>query len=212
MNRTWLDGFCFGIVIGLLWGVVVGTSCEKSTGDNGPFTHTNTPLPLSTEVFAPTRGANATTTPTLTGGILSTLPLPPGTTINRTGCASDGHCEWFNFYWVPTHEVVLQGSEPYAREVHELCHAYQHWVINRGAPTRNNLIDWYETEEAQDYGKIAQDWPYTSEFTIQPNLLEDFAEACSLWYTDPLLLEQLSPARLDWMRKASTLTKKTRRL
>jgi hypothetical protein len=132
-------------------------------------------------------------------GNLDALPVPPGTSVNSSGCASDGFCTWYNFYWSPTHEVVMQGEEPWVRVVHERCHAHQHWSINGGDPTREDLSAWYGTEEAASFGAAATGWPYPYAFTTANNLLEDFAEACALWYTDPVALQDISPSRLDWM-------------
>jgi len=137
------------------------------------------------------------------GGNLSALALPDDTTVNTSGCARDGFCRWFNFYWSPTHEIVLQGDEPVIRRVHETCHAHQHWSINGGAPTREDLSAWYATAEAASFSAIATDWPYPYAFTTAQNRLEDFAEACALWYVDPARLLTLSPARYTWM--AATL-------
>ena len=135
------------------------------------------------------------------GGDLAGLALPANVTVNTSGCASDGSCYWYNFYWAPTHEVVLQGDEPYIRRVHETCHAHQHAVIGRElTPNEYDLHPWYDTVEASSYEAIAgHDWPWKEAFSSQNNLIEDFAEACAWWYVQPADLYALSQARYDWM-------------
>lgn len=140
-----------------------------------------------------------TATP-VSGGNLSAMQMPSDTTVNDSGCASDGECHWFNFYWSRTHEVVLQGQEPTIRLVHEMCHAHQHWSINGGADTSADLSAWYTTNEGESYTAAATGWPYPYEFTTVHNPLEDFAEACALYHVDPARLLDISPARYDWMR------------
>lgn len=152
---------------------------------------TETPKPTATMV------ATATEEPAKRGS----LPVPANTKVNTSGCASDGECHWYNFYWAPTHEIVTQGQQPEIRVMHERCHAHQHWVINGGEPTENNLSTWYSTAEAISYKAIAGGWPYSYEFTTKHNLLEDFAEACALYYLDEGLLQSISDSRYEWMRE-----------
>lgn len=151
-----------------------------------------------TEVMATPVPPASAPTPVARGN-LSALPLPDDLAVNTSGCARDGSCYAYNFYWSPTHEVVLQGDEPDIRLVHETCHAHQHWSINGGAPTREDLSAWYGTAEAASFGAIATGWPYPYAFTLAQNRLEDFAEACALWYVDPARLLDISPARYTWM-------------
>jgi len=153
--------------------------------------------PESVQASVQTEPSTPTPVP---GGNLSAMPMPPDTTVTDAGCASDGECHWYNFYWSRTHEVVLQGEEPTIRRVHEMCHAHQHWSINGGAATREDLSAWYATGEGTSYAAAATGWPYPYEFTTAHNSLEDFAEACALYHVDPARLLDLSPARYDWMR------------
>ena len=80
-------------------------------------TNTPTPTPAPTPTSEPTKLGVDKPTPNLLsypataieGGDLAKLTLPANVTVNTSGCASDGSCYWYNFYWAPTHEVVLQG-------------------------------------------------------------------------------------------------------
>ncbi|MDR7574204.1 MAG: hypothetical protein QN194_14930 [Armatimonadota bacterium] len=135
------------------------------------------------------------------GGVLEDLPVPDGLSVSTSGCARDGACYWYNFYWAATREVVLHGNDT-GRLAHEMCHAHQHWTINGGAdlaPSDYDLEQWYATAEAASYSRVATDWPWPYQISVRANLLEDFAEACGLWYSDPVMLRRISPARYGWM-------------
>ena len=130
------------------------------------------------------------------------LPVPDGTKVVRGGCASDGECHWYNFYWAPTREVVLQDGQGEREVQHELCHAHQHWSINRGAPlapSDYDLESWYSTAEGQSFTAAASGlpWPWSQS---EVNGLEDFAWACTYWYVDPAYLLEVSPERYRWAR------------
>lgn len=128
------------------------------------------------------------------------LSLPAGTTVVWGGCASDGTCYWYNFYWAPTHEVVMQPGEGPHKVQHELCHAHQHWSINGGAPLPPDDYDlesWLATSEGQSFtaavASLAWPWSHSAVST-----LEDFAWTCGYWYLDPAYLLQASPERYAW--------------
>jgi hypothetical protein len=128
------------------------------------------------------------------------LPLPAGTTVAWGGCASDGRCYSYNFYWAPTHEAVLQNGEPQRKVQHELCHAHQHWSINGGGPLNASDYDlesWYGTAEGRSFmtAVSAQSWPWSHSAVSG---LEDFAWTCAFWYVDPAYLLQVSPPRYEW--------------
>jgi len=128
------------------------------------------------------------------------LPVSSGTSVVWGGCASDGFCRPFNFYWGPTREAVLQNSEPQIKVQHELCHAHQHLSINGGAPlspSDYDLESWYGTAEGRSFGAAVagQPWPWTHSAVSG---LEDFAWTCAYWYLDPAHLLQVSPPRYDW--------------
>ncbi len=130
----------------------------------------------------------------------TTLTIPDGTTVAWGGCSSDGQCHWYNFYWAPTHEAVLQNGEPQIRVQHELCHAHQHWTIDGGAPlapANFDLHTWYDTTEGRGFSAAVDGlpWPWSHSAV---NGLEDFAWTCAYWYLDPAYLLQVSPARYAW--------------
>ena len=128
------------------------------------------------------------------------LPVPEGTTVVWGGCASDGECHWYNFYWAPTHEAVLQQGEGENKVQHELCHAHQHWSISGGAalrPSDYDLESWYSTAEGASFTAMAAglSWPWSHSAV---NGLEDFAWTCTYWYLDPARLLGTSPERYQW--------------
>lgn len=130
----------------------------------------------------------------------TSLPQPSNVNVNWTGCASDGECHWFNFYWAPTHELVMQPGEPPHKVWHERCHAHQHWSINGGdplAPSDYDLESWYSTTEGVGYAQAVAglNWPWTDS---AQNTLEDFAWTCGYWYGDPAYLLSVSPGRYAW--------------
>lgn len=130
----------------------------------------------------------------------TTLTMPADTTVVWGGCASDGTCYWYNFYWAPTHEVVMQNGEGPDKVQHELCHAHQHWTISGGAPlapSDYDLLSWYATGEGTSFAAAAAGlaWPWAHS---NVNPLEDFAWTCAYWYLDPAYLLTASPERYDW--------------
>lgn len=128
------------------------------------------------------------------------LPVPAGTSVVWGGCASDGECYWYNFYWAPTHEVVMQPGEGAHKVSHELCHAHQHWSINGGAPLDPSDFDlesWYGTSEGQSYMAAVAGLPWVWTHSGQSGL-EDFAWTCGYWYHDPAYLLAVSPERYGW--------------
>jgi hypothetical protein len=155
--------------------------------------------PLISEVLATVQAPPAPTPVSqVRGG--TQVPLPDGTTVVWGGCASDGECHWFNFYWAPTREVVMQNGEGPHKVQHELCHAHQHWSISGGAPlapSDYDLESWYATSEGQSFAAAVAGlpWPWTQS---QVNGLEDFAWTCAYWYQDPGHLLEVSRERYDW--------------
>ncbi len=139
-----------------------------------------------------------------TGGISAALPLPANTGISWTGCASDGACYWYNFYWAPTREVVLQPGEGPDRVQHEYCHAHQHWSINGGAalaPSDYDLESWYETDQGQSFMIATADLPFPWTNSAI-NGLEDFAWTCTYWYLDPDWLVMVGGRkRYEWVKE-----------
>lgn len=138
------------------------------------------------------------------GGNVTALPLPANTSISWTGCASDGVCYWFNFYWAPTHEVVLQPGEGPDRVQHEYCHAHQHWAINGGAalaPSDYDLESWYATAEGQSFMAAVSGLPFPWANSAV-NGLEDFAWTCAYWYLYPDQLVTVGGrVRYEWMKE-----------
>lgn len=136
------------------------------------------------------------------GGNVTALPLPTNTGISWTGCASDGECHPFNFYWAPTREVVMQPGEPYYKEVHERCHAHQAWAIGRDlVPSEYDLHPWYSTQEGQQFMTeigIPNPWPFSHSAI---NGLESFAWVCGFYYADPQQLHDLCLVCYNWARR-----------
>jgi hypothetical protein len=130
----------------------------------------------------------------------TTLPLPEGVTVVWGGCASDGECHAYNFYWAPTHEAVMQYGEGEIKVQHELCHAHQHWSINGGAPlapSDYDLESWYKTAQGESFAAAVARLPWVwSQSAI--NTLEDFAWTCAYYYLAPASLLERSPARYAW--------------
>ena len=146
-----------------------------------------TQLPQAVAEPAPVRGGAA-------------RAVPAGTSVVWGGCASDGTCYPFNFYWAPTHEVVMQPGEGEHKVQHELGHAHQHWSINGGGalpPSDYDLESWYETAEAQSFTAAVAGlpWPWTHSAVSG---LEDFAWTYGYWYLDAAYLLQVSPERYAW--------------
>jgi len=170
------------------------TVAEPNAPSSSQDEATPTPAPVSEvlgEVLppqpAPVRGG-------------TTLAIPDGATVVHGSCASDGECHWYNFYWAPTHEAVVQDGESQIKAEHELCHAHQHWTINGGAPlspSNYDLHTWYDTAEGLSFAAVVDglSWPWSHSAI---NALEDFAWTCAYWYLDPAYLLQVSPNRYDW--------------
>jgi len=134
----------------------------------------------------------------VTGG--TSLPMPAGTKVVWGGCASDGRCYPYNFYWAPAHEAVMQAGEPSHKVQHELCHAHQHWAINEGgplSPSDYDLESWYATAEGGSFtaSVAGLPWPWSHSAV---NGLEDFAWTCAYWYLEPAHLLAVSPERYAW--------------
>jgi len=164
---------------------------------------TPTPVVLVSEVLpvtqAPSEPPAAPAEPTpIPGGTY--LPVPDGTTVVWGGCSSDGECHDYNFYWAPTHEVVMQNGEGEHKVQHEQCHAHQHWSINGGAPlapSDYDLESWYSTAEGQSFAAAVAGLPWVWSHSAV-NGLEDFAWTCAYWYYDPAYLLEASLERYDW--------------
>lgn len=173
---------------------------------------TSTPAPTGTAIATPSTVATPTPelisevlpavappgAPSVRGGTL--LPMPSATAVVWGGCSSDDRCYPYNFYWAPTHEVVMQAGEPSHKVQHELCHAHQHWAINGGSalsPSDYDLESWYSTAEGESYTAAVAGlaWPWSHSAV---NGLEDFAWTCAYWYLDPALLLASSPERYAW--------------
>ena len=228
MVRPALVLLAFALLAGACASSRAGEPLPPATATPSPSA-TPTPLPSPTALpaipdAAPAQSSNEPTqpapTPTLFSEVLpesrsptppppvavtpvrggTTLPLPDGTTVLWGGCASDGECNWFNFYWAPTREVVMQNGESQVKVQHELCHAHQHWSINGGAPldpSDYNLESWYSAAEGESFLAAIDGlaWPWSHSAV---NGLEDFAWTCADWYLQPAHLLQVSPERYAW--------------
>ncbi len=190
------------------WTVPEPTSTTMATATAVPTVMTATatmaatPIPPTATQKPPTPTSEPQ--PVTEGGNSAALPLPPDTRTVLGGCASDGACYWYNFYWAPTQEVVMQYGEGVIKVQHEICHAHQHWSINGGAPllpSDYDLGSWYETTEAQSFitATAGLSWPWTHSAI---NSLEDFAWTCAYWYLDPEQLVTIGgQERYEWARR-----------
>lgn len=199
---------------------ILATACGTQAPERPPagLLRTIDQAPAGTsapiDVPSPTSFTPATPTPELVSDVLpavappsalavrggTSLPVPNTTGVVWGGCASDGRCYSYNFYWAPTHEAVMQAGEPSYKVQHELCHAHQHWTINRGeplSPSDYDLESWYSTAEGQSYAAAVAGlaWPWSHSAV---NGLEDFAWTCAYWYVDPVYLSSSSPERYTW--------------
>jgi hypothetical protein len=183
------------------------TATAAATASATPAATASPPEPTATEPAiaelppeaAPAEPPAAPAEPVRGGTVLA---VPDGTTVVWGGCASDGTCYWYNFYWAPTHEVVMQAGEGQHKVQHELCHAHQHSSINGGAPldpSDYDLESWYASAEGQSFSAAVASasggWPWIQSAVSG---LEDFAWTCGYWYFDPAYLLQMSPERYDW--------------
>lgn len=181
--------------------------CPTITPTTPPTATTEPPMPTTRPISTVAGSPPVQIPPTpVRGGNFAALPLPPNTTVSRTGCASDGHCEVYNFYWAPTHEIVLVNARQSIRaETHEYLHAHQHWAINGGAPlplSGYDLHAWYATEEGQSFMAAVAGLSFPWAGSSAVNGLEDFAHTGTLWFLDPeRLLEVGGQARYDWARE-----------
>ncbi|KKM21441.1 hypothetical protein LCGC14_1635410 [marine sediment metagenome] len=161
-----------------------------------PKPHVHTPVPITE--------TSSVTLPVVGGSNFASLQLPPGTTV-VVGAASDGTAYPYNFYWAPTHEVVLVNEQQRGtnQEVHELCHAHQHWSINGGTPlppSDYDLESWYGTSEGQSFTAAVRGLSFPWQLSAV-NGLEDFAWTCSFWYRDSQrLLDVGGDARYEWAK------------
>lgn len=184
------------------------TSPERQTSfDVRVTTPTASPTPTSTAT--PTHEPPAATPPRM--GVAGLLPVPAepvhggtmlavpdGTTVVWGGCASDGTCYPYNYFWWPTREVVMQLGEPAIRVQHELCHAHQAWSIGRDlAPAEYDLHPWYSTQEGASFSRAVAGlpWPWTHSAV---NTLEDFAWTCAYAIMEPAELLRRSPEHYEW--------------
>ena len=194
MNRTLILFFIVLILAAIAFG-----GLKKKTITVSP-TASATLVPATATLVPPTPTQEPQPR---TGGIITALPLPENTGISWTGCASDGTCYWFNFYWAPTREIVLQPGEGPDRVQHEYCHAHQHWAINGGAPllpSDYDLESWYTTAEGQSFMAATAGLPCPWANSAI-NGLEDFAWTCTYWYLDPDYLVTVGgQARYEWVR------------
>ncbi len=185
------------------WAVPETTSTPIATATASP---TRAATPTASVTLMPPSATQKPPTPTpepqpVTGGNSTALPLPPDTSVVLGGCASDGACYPYNFYWAPTQEVVMQFGEGAIKVQHEMCHAHQHWSINGGAtlpPSDYDLESWYITAEGQSFIRATAglSWPWTRSAISS---LEDFAWTCAYWYLDPTqLLDVGGRKRYEW--------------
>ena len=160
---------------------------------------TSEPEPLISEVLPVTQPPQAVPEPAPVRGGMEPA-VPADTSVVWGGCASDSTCYPYNFYWAPTHEVVMQPGEREYKVQHEMGHAHQHWSVNGGAPvppSDYDLESWYGTAEARSFTAAVAvlPWPWTHSAVSG---LEDFAWTYGYWYLDAAYLLQVSPERYAW--------------
>mgnify|MGYP001598665634 CR=1 FL=1 len=135
-------------------------------------------------------------------GDLSALSLPDGVTTRYDGCSPTYACTVAtNYYDAGSRTVALQPGEGWLKEVHELCHAHQHWAINGGValdPSDYDLESWYASAEGVEYMAavgVPEPWPFTHSAV---NGIESFAWSCSWWYVQPGELASVCPVCYHW--------------
>jgi hypothetical protein len=169
---------------------LLGVACAQT--EAGPPRDTSNAFEPRSQVLAVTAAPAAS--------LASWPSVPAGTKVVRGGCATDGECHAYNFYWAPTREIVMLPGESRVKVLHEACHAHQHLSINGGAPlvpSDYDLESWYDTAEGRDFSRAVAglSWPWTHSAI---NTLEDFAWTCAYWYSDREYLRSISPQRFAW--------------
>ena len=163
------------------------------------------PVVSPVHVHGPSQAAPSASQ-SVVGGNFAALGLPSNTRTVTGGCASDGTCYPYNFYWAPTHEVVLAdyGENNDNQETHEYCHAHQHWTINGGAalvPSDYDLGSWYGTAEARSFTAAVAGLAFPWQLSAASGL-EDFAWTCTNWYGNPQRLLDVGGAeRYEWAKR-----------
>lgn len=135
--------------------------------------------------------------------ILSAACMPIGAqqvqriTISKDGCTAEGYCPWggkaqANFFYQPTHEVVLGPNQGAFQVLHEFCHTWQ----GRLCPDSDDSLScWADTPEGRAFPTTP---PPSSWYLSGDSKLEDAANTCAEYQLDSNKLKTLSPERYSW--------------
>lgn len=95
-----------------------------------------------------------------------------------------------NCYRPDLREIVLVPGQPLKVAAHEACHAHQHKTVleETGREPSVDLHEWLATGEGRVYAAYVagHPHPYWSAIAPEDTLLEDFAEACGRYLTQPV--------------------------
>lgn len=163
------------------------------------------PEPAAPAPIAAPAPVSAPAAPTLAAAVPApkrppALSLPSGIVLfeTETGCLPSGECPRgagpANYYDPATRTVVLFVGQRASTRQHEYCHAHQHAVVlaELGREPTRDLREWAGTAE----GRLWTALPETAPWVMSaPTALEDFAETCGRYLTDPEALRTLDAAR-----------------
>ena len=193
---------CSGAEGGLCQGVVIKDGCGGCGPDHLDLSRAAWDALGQPEYVIATAASPVEPPRTSYGGDLAALAVPEGLTTRYDGCSPTYGCRTdINYYDAGARVVVLQPGEGWLKEVHELCHAHQHWAINGGAdldPSDYDLESWYASSEGVGYMVavgVPDPWPFSHSAV---DGIESFAWTCSWWYVQPGELASGCPVCYSW--------------
>lgn len=116
------------------------------------------------------------------------MSVPKGLHLHATysGCTSGGEfClpqGGGNFYYWPTHEIVVVPNASIKVVAHELCHSHQEQTIIEyygRQPLTLDMTEWADTDEGQKWAVVEATSPPVDWTLSKNNILERFAESCA---------------------------------
>jgi hypothetical protein len=114
----------------------------------------------------------------------------------------DDSIDMTGYYDATVHTAYVRSDASDWAQMHERCHAHQHLTIlietgREPVGDRWQLDPWYATSEGTRYIQAiaASTYRWPREWLSDDNPLEDFANACGLYYLNPSWLYSLDPIR-----------------